>query len=169
MAADPSAGAAPSVPATVPRQNSRRIHHRPDRNRNLEILAVVAIYIAVVHYALKFASFLLPEPEAAPTREEMLRLRGAAGVRGVLGFGLGRTLPIQSGRAANLLGQTHLVSSRRGGRLLTNDGLKETTNDNSQAPKKHKRPRVPVLSYKDDFVRSRGSGSICIKLNAMQG
>ena len=68
-------GGAPS------RRIVRRGGTRPDQNRTLEVAFGLVLYIIFVHFALKFASFLLPDDDI-PTREEMLRVRGAGGVMG---------------------------------------------------------------------------------------
>ena len=69
-------GGAPS------RRIVRRRGTRPDQNRTLEVAFGLVLYIIFVHFALKFASFLIPEDDEIPTREDVLRVRGAGGVMG---------------------------------------------------------------------------------------
>ena len=56
----------------------RRRPPKMDRNQHLLVLSVLCVYVIVVHYALKFASFLIPEN--SPSKEELLSsLRRVAG------------------------------------------------------------------------------------------
>jgi hypothetical protein len=61
----------------VVRRSRGRVVRRLDRNRPLEILAILLLYVVVVNYTLKFASFLLPD-DAPPSREESPSLRGSS-------------------------------------------------------------------------------------------
>ena len=39
----------------------RRPRPKTDRNQHLLVLSVLCVYVIVVHYALKFTSFLIPD------------------------------------------------------------------------------------------------------------
>jgi 23S rRNA-/tRNA-specific pseudouridylate synthase len=69
----------------VVRRSRGRVVRRLDRNRPLEILAVLLLYVVVVNYTLKFASFLVPD-DAPPSREESLSLRGSSSTTAVWGL-----------------------------------------------------------------------------------
>ena len=66
----------------------RRRPPKMDRNQHLLVLSVLCVYVIVVHYALKFASFLIPEN--SPSKEELLSSlrRSVAGNQKTATFGL---------------------------------------------------------------------------------
>ena len=91
----------PTLPVAISPHVAEKRHHRRrrsrpfDQNRTLQILTILLIYIIIVHYALKYATFLIPHDSRS--REERLGMRegreslessGRLGgtVRGVLGF-----------------------------------------------------------------------------------
>jgi 23S rRNA-/tRNA-specific pseudouridylate synthase len=74
---------APPVTSTRRVVVRRRAVPRLDRNRPLEVLAVLLLYVIVVHYSLKFVSFLLPD--SLPSREESLSLRGSSSAAAIVG------------------------------------------------------------------------------------
>lgn len=101
MAAPAADGDAPPPetsppPRTRPPTLVRRPRRSPDRNRPYEVLSVLLLYVLLVHYAVKFVAFLLPPGEDAPSREEMLGIRGA---KGVLALNRATMLPMRAGRS----------------------------------------------------------------------
>ena len=134
-----AASSADAPPRQVP-VHRRRIR-RPDQNRPLEILSILVLYILAVHFALKFASFFLPEDEHNNiSREEMLGLRGA---NGVLGFSM-RAVSLPKRRRANASSDTLLQALED-----TKINKAEGANRNIQH---NKHQRIPILSYQSNYV-----------------
>ena len=145
----------------TPRRIVRR-RRLPDQNRPFEILSILILYIVVVHFALKFASFLLPDSDEVPTREEMLALRGArSGV--ALGFSV-RSLPaaasrrsrpshsvVKSGSAIHNINILHRNIHEQSSIRFTSEDTKEEGVEPKTTPK-HNRPRIPILSYQSKYV-----------------
>eukprot|EP00571_Detonula_confervacea_P012422 CAMPEP_0172304744 /NCGR_PEP_ID=MMETSP1058-20130122/6132_1 /TAXON_ID=83371 /ORGANISM="Detonula confervacea, Strain CCMP 353" /LENGTH=538 /DNA_ID=CAMNT_0013016109 /DNA_START=136 /DNA_END=1752 /DNA_ORIENTATION=- len=167
--------------ATAPPRRVVRRRQRSDHNRSYEILSVLLLYIIAVHYALKFASFFLPED--TPSREAMLGVRGASGV---LGFSF-KALPRRKPSFHNIHEQRRIASSCRSHSIIKLHSLSDPMQDddpieianekvaniptkvnnnnknnnvrksNRQRPEKstnhsHKRLRIPILSYQSSYV-----------------
>ncbi|KAL7428254.1 hypothetical protein ACHAXH_001349 [Discostella pseudostelligera] len=111
----------PSHAAALRRRHNLRWSRPSDRDRTLQILTILLIYVIVVHYALKFATFLIPDDTIS--RDEMLVLRegnervvgggrlGEPSVRGVLGYSF---FVVPSPSASMLTKRRTLVSHRCG-------------------------------------------------------
>ncbi|KAL3758216.1 hypothetical protein ACHAWU_004854 [Discostella pseudostelligera] len=111
----------PSHAAALRRRHNLRWSRPSDRDRTLQILSLLLIYVIVVHYALKFATFLIPDDTIS--RDEMLLLRegnqrvvgggrlGEPSVRGVLGYSF---FVVPSPSASMLTKRRTLVSHRCG-------------------------------------------------------
>ena len=134
-------GGAPS------RRIVRRRGTRPDQNRTLEVASGLVLYIIVVHFALKFASFLIPEDDEIPTREDVLRVRGAGGVMGFSLDTVRRKSPLErnSDMMEDILVGIHSTKDDHAEEEVVSS--QQSTNSTI-----HKRARIPILSYQDKYV-----------------
>lgn len=143
----------------------RRINLRYiDRNRPHQILAVLLLYLLAIHYIFKFAAFNLPSPSHSnkgwkDDGELSLGIRGGRRLTSsVLSYGSFGGVGVAAFPVSKVSFRHHHqkrfakvfsmpLKSQKDDKLLEEkDATIQTTTV------QHKRQRIPVLSYKNDYV-----------------
>ena len=133
-----------------------------DRNRPLQILALLLIYLLAIHYIFKFAAFHFP---SSSYNNDLETFAGSSqGVRG------GRRLSVESSNllfgGVGVMGFSFAKSNyvhhhhQKGYSNLSSTSLQSQDTETQEqldattekVTPKNKRQRIPVLSYKDDYV-----------------
>lgn len=158
------------------RRQRRRLNLRYiDRNRPLQILAGLLLYFLAIHYIFKFAAFHLPTSDNNSVKDDKelslgirggrrlassVLLHGSVGGVGVMGFSYSKISVHhhhhqRCSKIANSKIAPSLLKSQKDGNTIDEKDAntqeeKDATTETTITP--HKRQRIPVLSYKHNYV-----------------
>lgn len=134
-----------------------------DHNRPLQILALLLIYLLAIHYIFKFGAFHLPHSASKivvkDDGELLLGIRGgrrrtssAVGVSvgvGVMGFSYPK---ISLRNCHHQRCSKKIATSLKSPENVDTLEGRDATTEKETSCHKHKRKRIPVLSYEDNYV-----------------
>eukprot|EP00984_Skeletonema_dohrnii_P001171 scaffold363_cov139-Skeletonema_dohrnii-CCMP3373.AAC.1 len=133
-----------------------------DRNRPLQILAILLLYLLAIHYILKFASFHLPSASDNNGLKDDGDL--SRGIRGGRRLTSSVLLHVNSFGGVGVMAfsysklSVHPYHHKRCAKISSPLKSKDdkAPEDRDAAPEatitQHKRQRIPILSYKDNYV-----------------